>query len=614
MCVSVPPYAAPDRQWVRFAIWIMNFRRRYFLGSSLLAFGATLMEALTTPLWSWKRSLVLQSTPLQNSASAVQFVDVGREAGLNVPNVWGGVDRKRYIIEAKGSGLAFFDYDNDGWIDIYFTNGDRIGEKWQDGKAPTTQLFKNNRDGTFTNVTAKSGLARTGWQTGVCVGDYNNDGWDDLFCCFWGHNLLFRNNGDGTFTDVTRKAGLYNEQVRWGAGCSFLDYDRDGQLDLFVCNYIHLDPQQVFSTKQAPLCQWKGIPVMCGPRGLEGDTNVLYRNNGDGTFTDVSEKAGILKPGPRYSITAVSYDFDNDGWPDIYVAVDSQPSILYHNNHDGTFTDIGVAAGCAYSETGHEQAGMGVGVADYDCDGWFDIFKTNFSDDTCNLYHNNGDGTFSDVTFPSGIAVNSRYVGWGCGFLDYDNDGWSDIVQINGHVYPEMIGHEVGETYKNPRIVYRNMGNGKFKDVSPMMGPGINEQYSSRGAALGDYDNDGDIDILILNMNDLPSLLRNDGGNKQNWIKLKLVGTHCNRTAIGARVRVKTGDHVQMDEVHSGGSVMSQSDLRLHFGLGKAEFVDFIEVKWPTTDRIEHFSKVAANQILTIREGTGIIEVSKPTA
>jgi hypothetical protein len=591
----------------------MNLHRRQFLGSSLLAFSSTLLDALTTPLRRWRRSLVLQSALAANATSSVQFVDVAREAGLNVPNVWGGVDHKRYIIEAKGSGLAFFDYDNDGWLDIYLTNGTRLDEKWAPGKSPTSQLFKNNRDGTFTNVTEKSGLARTGWQTGVCVGDYDNDGWDDLFCCFWGHNILFHNNGDGTFSDVTHKAGLYNEPVRWGAGCTFLDYDRDGSLDLFVCNYVKFDLEQAAASSGAASCQWKGIPVMCGPRGLIGDTNLLYHNNGDGTFTDVSEKSGILKPGPRFSITAVSYDFDNDGWPDIYVAVDSEPSMLFHNNHDGTFTDIGVIAGCAYSEAGHEQAGMGVAVADYDCDGWLDIFKTNFTDDTCNLYRNNGDGTFSDVTFPSGIAVNSRYVGWGCGFLDYDNDGWPDLMQINGHVYPEIAGHDVGQTYKNPRIVYRNMGNGQFKDVSAVMGPGISEHFSSRGAAFGDYDNDGDVDVLVLNMNDLPSLLRNDGGNKQNWIKIKLIGTKCNRTAIGARVRVITGEHVQMDEVHSGSSVMSQGDLRLHFGVGKAETVDVIEVKWPTTGKLERFPQVKANQILTIREGSGIVAGPRPT-
>jgi hypothetical protein len=587
----------------------MIFPRRRFLGSSLFMLGSTLTEALATPLWNWRDpDLVEAAVATPAATSPVQFVNVAQQAGLTIPNVWGGVDHKRSIIEAKGSGLAFFDYDHDGWLDIYLTNGDRLDTHWPPGKAPTSQLYKNNRDGTFTDVSEKSGLARTGWQTGVCVGDYNNDGWDDLFCCFWGHNILFRNNGDGTFTDVTQKAGLDQAKVRWGAGCTFLDYDRDSHLDLFVCNYIALDPQTIPPVNDTHFCQWKGIPTMCGPRGLPGDTNILYHNNGDGTFTDVSEKSGILKPGPRYSITAVSYDFDNDGWPDIYVAVDSQPSILFKNNHDGTFTDIAVMAGCAYSDNGHEQAGMGVGVADYDCDGGFDIFKTNFADDTSNLYHNNGDGTFSDVSFAAGVGVNNRYVAWGCGFVDYDNDGWPDIIQINGHVYPEIDNYNFGQTFKNPRLVYKNLGNGRFSDVSSEMGPGINEHFSSRGAAFGDYDNDGDMDVLILNLNDLPSLLRNDGGNKQNWIKIKLEGSKCNRTAIGARVRVMTKKHIQMDEVHSGTSVMSQSDLRLHFGLGKAETVDLIEVKWPTTQKIEKFTQVKANQIITIREGAGIIK------
>ena len=475
--------------------------------------GSPLIEALATPLWNWRNpDLVEAAVSTPTATSPVQFVDVAQQAGLTIPNVWGGVDHKRSIIEAKGSGLAFFDYDNDGWLDIYLTNGDRLDAHWPSGQAPTSLLYKNNRDGTFTNVTEKSGLGRTGWQTGVCVGDYNNDGWDDLFCCFWGHNILFRNNGDGTFTDVTHKAGLDQEKVRWGAGCTFLDYDRDSHLDLFVCNYIKLDPSTIPPASDTTYCQWKGVPIMCGPRGLPGDTNILYHNNGDGTFSDVSEKSGILKPGPRYSITAVSYDFDNDGWPDIYVAVDSEPSILFKNNHDGTFTDVAVMAGCAYSDNGHEQAGMGVAVADYDCDGWFDIFKTNFADDTSNLYHNNGDGTFSDVSFASGVGVNNRYVAWGCGFVDYDNDGWQDIIQINGHVYPEIDKYNFGQTFKNPRLVYKNLGNGRFKDVSAEMGPGISEQYSSRGAAFGDYNNNGNMDVLILNLNDPPSLLRNRRG------------------------------------------------------------------------------------------------------
>ncbi len=590
----------------------MIIARRRFLGSSLFVLGSSLLDALTTPLWKLGTRFQVNAATTTPPSSPVQFIDVAEKAGLTVPNVWGGVDKKRVIIETKGSGVAFFDYDNDGWLDIYLTNGSRLDAQWPAGKAPTTHLYRNNRDGTFTDVTEKSGLGRTGWQTGVCVGDYDNDGWDDLFCTFWGHNILFHNNGNGSFTDVTAKVGLTEAHGRWGTGCSFLDYDRDGHLDLFICHFVKLDPDKPPSVDNASFCQWKGVPTMCGPRGLPGDTNLLYHNNGDGTFTDVSEKAGILKPGPRYSITSVSYDFDNDGWPDIYVAVDSEPSIFLKNNHDGTFTDIAVMAGCAYNDDGHEQAGMGLGVADYDCDGWFDIFKTNFADDTSNLYHNNGDGTFTDLSFNSGVGINNKYVAWGCGFIDYDNDGWADIIQINGHVYPEIDKYNFGETFKNPRLVYKNLGNGRFKDVSAEMGSGITERYSSRGAAIGDYDNDGGMDVLILNMNDLPSLLHNVGGNKQNWIKLKLIGTKCNRTAIGARARVITGKHIQMDEVHSGTSVMSQSDLRLHFGVGNAAAIDAIEVKWPTTQKVERFTQIRVNQILTIREGEGIVAAAKP--
>jgi enediyne biosynthesis protein E4 len=599
----------------------MTLSRRLFLGSSAVALSSHLLEALATPLKEWPSDTTLHASqhPEAPSVPPVTFVDVAKQAGLNVTNVWGGVEHKSYIIEAKGSGIAFFDYDMDGWLDVYLTNGSRLETTWPPGQEPTSHLFKNNRDGTFTDVTAKSGLGLFGWQTGVCVGDYDNDGWDDLFCCFWGHNRLFHNDGDGTFTEVTKKAGLwedFDEQhpKRWGSGCTWLDYDRDGHLDLFVANYIVFNRDKVPAAGQSAACVYKGLPTMCGPRGLPGGMNLLYHNNGNGTFTDVSEKAGILKPGPRYSITAVSYDFDNDGWPDIYVAVDSEPSILFHNNHDGTFKDIGVMSGCAYSEDGQEQSGMGVGVADYNCDGWFDIFKTNFSDDTPDLYRNNGDGSFTVATFEAGVGLHTQYVGWGCGFLDYDNDGWPDIMQINGHVYPSIDHTDLGMRFKEQRLLYRNLGNGKFADVSNESGPGVTERFSSRGAAFGDYDNDGDIDVLILNMNDPPSLLRNDGGNRSNWIKIKLVGTVCNRTAIGARVRVVSGEHSQMDEVHSGTSVMSQGDLRLHFGVGRAETIDLIEVKWPTTQKLEKFARVEPNQILTIKEGAGIVKADKVDA
>ena len=484
--------------------------------------------------------------------------------------MWGGVDKKRIIIETKGSGIAFFDYDNDGWLDIYLTNGSRLDAHWPAGKEPTTHLYKNNRDGTFTDVTEKSGLGRSGWQTGVCVGDYDNDGWDDLFCTFWGHNILFHNNGNGTFTDVTA-------QSRPRAGAWPLGH----RLQLFsttTATVISISSSATSSssipTSHPRLTTRASASGRAYPRcAARADFPATPTSSTTTTATAHSpmsqRRPAFSSPGRVTPSPSVSYDFDNDGWPDIYVAVDSEPSIFFKNNHDGTFTDIAVMAGCAYNDDGHEQAGMGLGVADYDCDGWFDIFKTNFADDTCNLYHNNGDGTFSDLSFNSGVGINNTYVAWGCGFIDYDNDGWADIVQINGHVYPEIDKYNFGETFKNPRLVYKNLGNGHFKDVSAEMGPGITARFSSRGAAFGDYDNDGGMDMLILNMNELPSLLHNVGGNKQNWIKLKLIGTKCNRTAIGARARVITGKHIQMDEVHSGTSVMSQNDLRLHFGLGK---------------------------------------------
>ncbi len=587
----------------------MKFSRRNLLRGSAAWLGSRLLDVLSTPIWRWTGVPVLRavSVPDPEGPSPVTYVDVAEEAGLLAVNTWGGVDHKDYIIETKGSGIAFFDYDNDGWLDIYLTNGSRLDNRFPSGDIPHTYLYRNNRDGTFTDVTGKSGIGRSGWQTGLCVGDYNNDGWDDIFLTFWGHNVLFRNNGDGTFTDVTKQAGLYEEGVRWGTGCTWLDYDRDGNLDLFVANYIVFDPKKVPAAGQGSFCRWKGVPVMCGPRGLPPGSNILYHNNGDGTFTNVSEESGILKPGPRYSITAVSYDFDNDGWPDIYVAVDSEPSILFHNKHDGTFEDIALMAGCAYNEEGQEQAGMGVAVGDYDCDGWLDIFKTNFADDTSDLYHNNGDGTFTDATLMAGVGLDTQSVKWGCGFVDFDNDGWQDIIQVDGHVYPEVDRHPMGQAFKEPRMVYRNLGNGKFRNVSAQMGPGIAKRFSSRGCAFGDYDNDGDMDVLVNNMNERCSLLRNDGGNKNNWIKVKLLGTKCNRSAIGARVRVVTGNHSQIGEVASGTSVMSQNDLRLHFGVGQAKTVDLLEVKWPTTQSIEKFERLEVNQILAIKEGSGIV-------
>jgi hypothetical protein len=552
---------------------------------------------------------------------------VAAQAGLGkAVNVYGGVRTKRYLMDEMGCGVAFFDYDNDGWMDIFMVNGTRF-EGLPPGPPPSSFLFHNNRDGTFTDVTARAGLVRTGWGQGCCVGDYDNDGFDDLFVTYWGQNVLYHNNGDGTFTDVTEKAGLIQQSPhpRWHTGCCFLDYDRDGFLDIFVADYVSFDPALAPLPGANKLCIFYGIPVACGPQGLGGGTNILYHNRGDGTFEDVSEKAGVTVPsGPleptsvadnwvpvgSYGMSAVAADFDNDGWPDIYVSCDEAPSLLYHNNHDGTFTEMGVTAGCALNEDGKVQGGMGIAVGDYDCDGWLDILKPNFSDETVSLYHNNGDGTFYNAVFQAGLGSSTKSVGWGPGFCDFDNDGWRDIFITTGHVFPEIMGHKMGISFEERKILYRNLGQGRFEDVAARAGPAITQPRTCRGCAFGDFDNDGDMDILVNNMNEAPSLLRNDCETGNNWIKVKCIGTKSNRSAIGARVNVVAGTHSQIDEVMSGASYISQNDFRLHFGLGRANRVDQIAVRWPS-GLVESFSHLEVNQLVVIQEGKGIVATEK---
>lgn len=552
------------------------------------------------------------------------LADTAAQAGLGKAiNVFGGIDTKRYLLEEMGCGVAFFDYDHDGWLDIFMVNGTRL-EGFEPGQDPSNFLFHNNRDGTFTDVTKRAGLTDSGWGQGVCVGDYDNDGWDDLFVTYWGQNLLYHNNGDGTFSDVTAQAGLLQAgaRPRWNTGCCFVDYDRDGHLDLFVADYVNFNMQVSPLPGANKLCMYYGVPVACGPQGWSGGTNILYHNRGDGTFEDVSERAGVTKPrGPAepvtvsenwkpvgsYGMSAVAADFDNDGWPDIYVSCDEAPSLLYHNNQDGTFSEIGVAAGCALSENGSTEGGMGIAVGDYDCDGWLDILKPNFSDETVSLYHNNGNGTFYDAVFQAGLAANTRAVGWGAGFADFDNDAWRDIFISTGHVFPEIAHQKLHLTYAESKIVYRNLGNGHFENVTARAGMGMTQPRVSRGCAFGDFDNDGDVDVLVNNMNEAPSLFRNDCGTKNNWLKVKCVGTKSNRSAIGTRVRVVTGRHSQIDEVMSGSSYVSQNDLRLHFGLGKAAKVDLVEVRWPL-GLVEKFQNLEVNQLVVIKEGSAIIE------
>jgi hypothetical protein len=546
---------------------------------------------------------------LPPSDLGVSFRNVARESGLNVKTVFGGEHKNKYLLETTGCGIAFYDYDNDGWLDIFIVNGWRL-EGFPAASEPTSHLFRNNRDGTFTDVTAKSGLAHSGWGQGVCVGDYDNDGWDDLFVTYFGKNVLYHNNGDGTFSDVSQKAGVAGKGTRWNTGCAFVDYDRDGRLDLFVANYIDMDLATAPVPESGP-CLYKGVMVACGPPGLQGGKNILYHNNGDGTFADVSAAAGIFRANGTYGLGVLTADFDNDGWPDVYVANDSTASALYHNKKNGTFEDVAIDAGCALSPDGKPQAGMGVSAADYDLDGNLDLVKTNFAGDTPSLYHNLGGGNFEDATFTAGLGAHTQFLGWGCGFFDFDNDGWPDILICNGHVYPEVEQLKTEAGYAQRKLLYRNLRNGHFADVSFQAGPGISDPMAARGCAFGDFDNDGNIDVVVNTVNDYPQLLHCTSTVGNNWIKIRTIGTKSNRSGIGARLICvtrppgETKPHQQIDEVRSGGSYISQNDLRIHFGLGKAEKVDGLEIRWPS-GHVDTLKDVKVNQLVFVKEGEGI--------
>jgi len=534
------------------------------------------------------------------------FIDIAKEAGLKDPIVYGGLDVKNYIVEVVGAGVAIIDYDNDGWMDLLVLNGTRL-----EGDPPgvTNRLYKNNRDGTFTDVTGKAGLTRAGWASGVTVADYDNDGFDDIFITYYGHNVLYHNNGNGTFSDVTKQAGLWRPDVRYGSGCTWVDYDRDGRLDLFVANYLNTTLDKLPKPGSNPDCTWKGVAVNCGPRGLPMGSAQLFHNNGDGTFTDVSKQSGVAAASGSYPMTCVAADYDNDGWPDIYVACDSTPSWLFRNQHDGTFREEALERGIALSEDGMEQAGMGVALGDFDLDGNLDVFKTNFSDDTNVLYRNDGKGNFDDVTIRSGLGVETRYVGWGTGMFDLDNDGLLDLFVVTGTVYPEVEKKLPNYPFRTPRLVFRNLGDGRFEELIEEAGPGVSDVHSSRGCAFGDFDNDGDIDVLVWNMNEPPSLLRNDLGGSGHWLKVQLVGVRSNRSAIGARVTVRYGNKQQAQEVSAQSSFYSVNDRRLHFGLGP-ETIAHISIRWPN-GIIETIPNVAANQLVVVRESSGIIRQQK---
>jgi enediyne biosynthesis protein E4 len=565
---------------------------------------------------------VFAASPLASQAAApkpgndlgLSFVNVAKESGLNAKTIFGGEHKNKYLLETTGCGVAFYDYDNDGWLDIFLVNGSRL-EGFPKGQEPTSHLFKNNRDGTFTNVTAKAGVAHSGWGQGVCIGDYDNDGYEDLFVSYFGKNVLYHNNGDGTFTDVSEKAGVAGNGKRWNTGCAFVDYDRDGKLDLFVANYIDLDLATAPVPESGP-CLYKAVMVACGPPGLKGGKNILYHNNGDGSFTDVSEASGILNANGTYGLGVLTADFDNDGWPDIYVANDSTASALYQNKKNGKFQDIALEAGCALSPDGKPQAGMGVSAADYDLDGNLDIVKTNFAGDTPSLYHNQGGANFEDTTFTAGLGMHTQYLGWGCGFFDMDNDGWPDILICNGHVYPEVEQLKTEAGYAQRKLLYRNLRNGRFEDVSLQAGSAISDPVASRGCAFGDFDNDGDLDVVVNTVNDYPQLMRCDLRTGNNWLKVRTIGTKSNRTGIGARLKCVTkvaGEnkpHEQIDEVRSGGGYFSQSDLRVHFGIEKAEKVDLLEIRWPS-GQVDVIKDIKPNQLVYVKEGAGIIRTTQ---
>lgn len=529
----------------------------------------------------------------------VRYEDIAAQAGLTGVEVSGAEHGKQYIIESTGTGVALFDYDNDGLPDIFFVNGGRLGK---DSSQPHDFLYHNLGGLKFEDVTAKAGITHPSWGQGVCAGDIDNDGYTDLFVTGWGQNVLFHNQGNGTFKDETEARGLA-QPPRWSTGCAFLDFNRDGYLDLIVAHYLVLDISKTPHPGENSQCQWKGLPVLCGPRGLPAETMSFYENDGHGHFTDVSDKVHVSGEHNYYGFTPLTGDFDNDGFPDIYISCDSTANLYYHNLGGKAFEEIGLQAGVAYNEDGREQAGMGVTAGDYNGDGLLDIFKTNFADDTHTLYRNTGKNNFEDATIESGLAVNTKYLGWGTAFLDIDNDGWKDLILANGHVYPEVDNAHTGETFKQPRLLYWNRGDGQFYDLSSAGGPGISEKHSSRGLAIGDLDNDGQMEIVIVNMGEGPSLLKNMAPNLGNSLLVRAVTLH--RDALGARVTVTANGRKQIDEVRSGGSFISQNDFRLHFGLGKAKFAD-ISIRWPD-GKTENVPGVAANQIVTVEEGKGLV-------
>lgn len=515
---------------------------------------------------------------------------------------------KRYIVESMSGGVILLDYDRDGWPDIYFTNAPTVQMAIK-GTKSLGALYHNNHDGTFTDITAKSGLSASCFAMGGAVGDYNNDGWPDLYLTCMGGNVLYRNNGDGTFTDVTAKAGVADG--RWSTGAAFGDYDGDGFVDLMVTNYVdfHLDDLPGFGS--APSCKYRGIDVQCGPRGLRGAGDSLFHNNGDGTFTEVSKKAGVNDPDGYYGLGVLWVDFNNTGRPDIYVANDSTPKYLYKNLGNGKFKDIGLESGTAVSDDGSEQASMGLAIGDYNHTGRPSIYVTNFSDENDLLYRNEGDWNFKEVSYSAGVALPSLpWVKWGTAFVDLDNDGWLDLFTVTGHVYPQVDSLPSGGGYREPKMLQMNRKDGTFCDASDMAGKALLERHVSRGLAIGDLFNDGNMDLVVGDIDGGPMILRNRGIAGRHWVSFELSGTKSNRLALNARVTIVAGGMTQTDEIHSGGSYLSQNDLRVHFGLGSATKIEKVEIHWPS-GRTETLVSPGVDQHYSVIEGQGIVPADR---
>lgn len=536
-----------------------------------------------------------------------RFVDIIDQSGIKFEH-YSDPD-KRYVPESMAGGVALFDFDNDGCLDIYFTNSPTVNAK--DPAVARGALYKGNCNGTFTDVTAKSGLGDDGWAMGAIAGDYDGDGYQDLYITCLGSNHLYHNNHDGTFADVTQKSGT--DDRRWSTGAAWGDFDRDGWLDLFVDNYVDFKLEDLPQFGKGKFCQFRGVPVQCGPRGLPGAGDSLFRNKGDGTFENVTQKSGAADPDGRYGLTAIWTDVDEDGWPDLYVANDAGPNFLYHNQKNGAFVDKGFLAGVAVGEDGNEQGSMGIALGDYLHTGRLAFFVTNFSDEYDVLYRHDKPLLYTDVTFASGIGkAMGPWVSWGTAFFDYDNDGWPDLLVVNGHVYPQVDAVAGGSSkYRQRLLLFHNNGNGTFSEVAAQSAQTLMIPRPSRGVGFGDFDNDGNIDVVVENLDGKPTILRNMSGNRNNWTTIQLVGNKPNIFAIGARVKVVSGDLTQCDEIHTGGSYISSSDLRVHVGLAKRTRVDLIEVRWPDGS-VESVKDQPANHFIVIEQGKGATKATPP--